>query len=164
MCAWGCLYKIGAVVACRWTSTAKRPTHWDSHSKGAPPLTRAPSRLPLAPMPPQPITDKYIKRLGMRTGGVVSARLEQWRPVDGPPLPNAQHIGTATEQWGAPCPPRAPPRQALASASIQPHLFMFLNAFVMHAGGVASDATGVRGQDLLGAMGSLPNCQHKTPP
>ena len=91
----------------------------------------------------------------MRTGGVVSARLEQWRPVDGPPLPNAQHIGTATEQWGAPCPTRAPPRQALASASIQPHLFMFLNAFVMHAGGVASDATGARGQDLLGAMGSL---------
>ncbi len=75
-----------------------------------------------------------------------------------PALPNAQHtgIGTATEQWGAPCPTRASSRQALACGSIQPHLLMFLNSFGMHAGGVASDATGARGQDLLGSLAKLP--------
>jgi hypothetical protein len=160
-----CLCRIGAVAACRWTRPAECPTHANSHgAMGTPCPTRAPSRPSLASTSTQHQLLTILNTFGAHAGGVASDALEQWRPVDGPPLPNAQHIGTATEQWGAPCPPRAPPRQALASASIQPHLFMFLNAFVMHAGGVASDATGVRGQDLLGAMRSLPNCQHKTPP
>jgi hypothetical protein len=91
-------------------------------------------------------------------------------------LSNAQHTGM---EWGAfgagpvptaPCPTpgRAPSRLSLASGSTQHQLIILLNTFSVHAGGVASDATGVRGQDLLGVMGSLPNCQcqcqHKTHP
>ncbi len=58
----------------------------------------------------------------------------------------------------APCPTRAPSRLSLASGSTQHQLLILLNTFSVHAGGVASDATGVRGQDLLGViMGVMPS-------
>jgi hypothetical protein len=133
-----CLYKIGAVVACRWTSTAKRPTHWDSHSKGAPPLARAPSRLPLAPMPPQHITYMFINSLVMRTWDVVSTRLEPWRSVVGAPRLNAQHIGTGTLQRDEPCPTPAPPYPHPAFMLPQPITEMFINGLVIRAWGVVS--------------------------
>jgi hypothetical protein len=45
----------------------------------------------------------------MRAWGVVSARLQPWRSVDGPLLPNPQHIGTGTRQRGASPRPGAVP-------------------------------------------------------
>ncbi len=71
-----------------------------AHSKGAPCPTPAPPYPHPAFMLPQPITYMFMNGLVMRAGGVVSARLEQWRPVAGPPLPNAQHIGDGLASTG----------------------------------------------------------------
>jgi hypothetical protein len=134
-----------------------------AHSKGAPcPTPPTPYPHPVS-MYPQSITNMYIQRLDMYAGGVVSARLEQWRPVAGPPLPNAQHIGDGHTSMGRSLPARALSRLPLASTSVQPQLLMFLNTFVMHAGGVASGTLGALGEGCAGVFGALAKLPTQNP-
>ena len=181
-------------------------------------------------MHPQRIIDMYIQHLRVHTWGVVTARLEQWRPVVGPAVPNAQHNNDGTQQgrtlphpgtalstpglhapttyhlhvhewfghacrgcclckigamaacrWastaqrtthrGWPCINGAllalPGRRLDLPWPPQAPNINFLHSLILLARmqGVLPLAHWVLwGKDVLGCLGRLPNCQHKTPP